>query len=370
MVRTIWLPLVALVTLIAVACGGGDQPGSETDEGSAAATQAIAEQSSPDTSPDTQGSAGTATSTVAPASVAPPNVTTTNVTDAGADSGSSSTVLTRAVERTQAVRSARFALSMTIEGLPDAPGTLGFDIEGASDPVNQRFQMSTDISSLFEAATTGGLLETDELGLLSLLLGDGVIEIIFVDGTTYLRWSLFTALFGAETEWVSIAGTGYADALDSVSDFGLGEFPSPDELLDFLADVGSVEEVGTETLRGVETTHYAAVIDLEAVLDTLPAAEFASLESELLERGLTSLPNIPVELWIDDDGLIRKVALEIDFSDFDLAGGDELPGAMSLVIEFFAFDDEVVIEAPPAVEVTPIDEAFFADSLAGFALGR
>ena len=365
MVRTIWLPLVALVTLIAVACGGGDQPGSETDEGSAAATQAIAEQSSPDTSPDTQGSAGTATSTVAPA-----NVTTPNVTNTGADSGSSSTVLTRAVERTQAVKSARFALSMTIEGLPDAPGTPGFDIEGASDPVNQRFQMSTDISSLFEAATTGGLLDTDELGLLSLLLGDGVIEIIFVDGTTYLRWSLFTALFGAETEWVSIAGTGYADALDSVSDFGLGEFPSPDELLDFLADVGSVEEVGTETLRGVETTHYAAVIDLEAVLDTLPAAEFASLESELLERGLTSLPNIPVELWIDGDGLIRKVALKIDFSDFDLAGGDELPGAMSLVIEFFAFDDEVVIEAPPAGEVTPIDEAFFADSLAGFALGR
>ena len=56
-----------------------------------------------------------------------------------------------------------------------------------------------------------------------------------------------------------------------------------------------VKTIGTETIDGVETTHYRAAIDTRKV----PAA--ASFQK------LTKAGFKPIDVWVDGDGLVRQV---------------------------------------------------------------
>jgi hypothetical protein len=102
------------------------------------------------------------------------------------------------------------------------------------------------------------------------------------------------------------------------------EFPDPRELLRGLRRGAiSSERLGREQVRGVETTRYRVVVDPENVEP-----------EESVGRGTTAT----LELWIDDDDLLRR-----------LRGADAEEGA--LVTEFYAFGEPVAIEPPPAGEV-------------------
>ena len=47
----------------------------------------------------------------------------------------------------------------------------------------------------------------------------------------------------------------------------------PSQALDYLRATGEVEEVGTEQIDGVETTHYRGTIQLDAVAEQVPAEQ-------------------------------------------------------------------------------------------------
>ena len=74
-----------------------------------------------------------------------------------------------------------------------------------------------------------------------------------------------------------------------------------------LRSVGSVQTVGTETVDGVSTTHYKATIDLAKAADTVggPAKEAVQ---HLIDKGGPSY--VPVDVWIGDDGLVRKLTVD------------------------------------------------------------
>ncbi len=68
-----------------------------------------------------------------------------------------------------------------------------------------------------------------------------------------------------------------------------------------------MEKVGTETVRGVETTHYRATVDPRKALDQAPAAlrDKISKSLEMFDGP------IPVDVWIDGDGQARKISMDI-----------------------------------------------------------
>ncbi|MEU5098904.1 hypothetical protein [Streptomyces sp. NPDC020996] len=106
---------------------------------------------------------------------------------------------------------------------------------------------------------------------------------------------------------------GYAD----LADFGgsSGAFlrdqmrnTTPNQSVKLLLASGDVEKVGTEKVRGENTTHYAGTVDvadLAAGNSGLDAGQLAGLKRQLTQAGVTTET---VHIWVDDrDLLVKKV---------------------------------------------------------------
>ena len=71
---------------------------------------------------------------------------------------------------------------------------------------------------------------------------------------------------------------------------------------------GSVDEVGTETVNGDSTTHYKATIDLAEGGRRSSASAAQQLVQRLIAQGAPA--SVPVDVWIGDDGLVRKMTMD------------------------------------------------------------
>ncbi|MBW1604545.1 hypothetical protein JJV70_21055 [Streptomyces sp. JJ66] len=108
-----------------------------------------------------------------------------------------------------------------------------------------------------------------------------------------------------------------------------------------------VKELGSEEIEGVNTTHYRVEIDV------------AELEQgEQLRKTLGEA--IPMELWLDEDGLIRRQQLELTVrppegaSQSASAAPDQ--ATVRTVMTFSDFGTDISVEAPPEGETTDMTE--------------
>jgi len=182
--------------------------------------------------------------------------------------------------------------------------------------------------------------------------GDGTsFSSVFIGGTAYVQTGSVSML-GIDTPWLSLDVAKLADKL--ASDPGLdGLFPgggsspgsNPDSFLDVLRGVsGAVTTVGPEDVRGEPTTHYKADVLPSKALDQLPADHQQALR-EMLGAELDQ--PIPVDVWIDGNGLVRKVSASRSI------GTD---GSVTGQFEFFDLGQPVSITAPPAGQVTRAED--------------
>ena len=116
---------------------------------------------------------------------------------------------------------------------------------------------------------------------------------------------------------------------------------SPGEFVGFLKDSEGVEQVGTETIRGEQTTHYRGPLDIKAMAE--------QSGSEIVEE-LRKTPNIDkldivVDIWVRPDGLPARLAL-------DMSAPGEAEGTMKMTSDILEYDVPVDVEAPPASDVT------------------
>jgi hypothetical protein len=113
-----------------------------------------------------------------------------------------------------------------------------------------------------------------------------------------------------------------------------------------------IEEIGEEDVRGTETTHYRAEIDVDKVVEQLRDADISDDARELAEKGLEQFEGgtIPTDVWIDDDGRARRQDVEMRLR----VEGETLD--VRTRVEMFDFGVEVDVEAPPADEVVDISE--------------
>lgn len=189
--------------------------------------------------------------------------------------------IAQAARRTLASPSGRFALTVTSTAGGERASFSG---SGAYDRLRRRTAIRIDLSSLGEP-------------------GVGALEVRFLDGVGYLRlpWS--------GSEWTRYdssalgAGTG--------AEFG-ATLTDPSGLLAQLLTVeGRVELAGSESVRGVETTHLAVNAPRRA------------------------------DVFIDRNGFVRRLQLEL----FEASepGGP----ATRVEVDYFDFGADVLIEAPP-----------------------
>ncbi|MEU3661101.1 LppX_LprAFG lipoprotein [Streptomyces sp. NPDC032940] len=107
-----------------------------------------------------------------------------------------------------------------------------------------------------------------------------------------------------------------------------------------------VSEVGTEEINGVDTTHYKVSIDVAK----LPGGA---------QLGKQIGPTLPMQIWLDDEGRIRRQQIEMALKTPASArpeGGVASQVKVSTLMEFSDFGTKVDAEAPPAGQVTDVTD--------------
>jgi hypothetical protein len=156
---------------------------------------------------------------------------------------------------------------------------------------------------------------------------DITLELIAAGANFYVRGGPFTELAGGKEKWVRIP--------DTEPGFNLGQ-NDPSKMLEYLRATSKVEERGSDTVRGVETTHYEARIQLDKVAKRV-SPEAARTLKEITQGA--GIKEIPLEVWVDKDSLVRRLKM-----DWHPQGG-------SFVMEMELFDfGDVEVQVPDASE--------------------
>ena len=182
---------------------------------------------------------------------------------------------------------------------------------------------------------------------------------IFIDTTLYMQADLFSAALPPGKRWMKIdlAALGDQLGLDLAGLVEQSRNSDPRGQLSFLQGVtGEIEELGTSEIRGTKTTHYKFMVNVQKAVAELPP-EFAELAPMLEAFGVS---DFPAEAWVDDDGLVRRVAYTVNLPADP--SGSVSPGAMNVSMDFFDFGAEETVSAPPAGDVVDFMEALRAFS--------
>jgi hypothetical protein len=119
-----------------------------------------------------------------------------------------------------------------------------------------------------------------------------------IGGTLYVRSPLLKGKVPAGKSWVRFdlakSGAGAAVELDLLQGI------DPAQGLPQLLASASAKKLGPATVRGTQTTHYR--------IDVAKAAAGAAGRALARLEQMTGQKTTPVEVWVDGDGVVRKVA--------------------------------------------------------------
>ncbi len=245
-----------------------------------------------------------------------------------------SSVLAKTLDPANQANSARFTGSMEISGTGDAGEAvdMSLEFEGAYDLASKSSTMSMDLSSMMEAAAGS---DNSIAGMADLM--GGPLQLITIGDDAWIQWGLFAMMGVTADQWVEMSP---GDVGSLTEGLGASGPTDPTEFLRQLEEANAeIEEVGRETVRGVETTHLKATVELGELAATLPADQAAQLD-DVVGSGIDQLP---MEFWIGDDGLIYRWSVTMDMSGVPGVDGS---GSLNMVYEIFDYGSDVNIVAP------------------------
>ena len=243
----------------------------------------------------------------------------------GADNGGKGSALNpiaQAAEKTAHYPGERMRMTGSFTA-PGSPVTLQLHGSGAYNGTTQRGRFDMTIDNLLP---TGSFT---------------MKEVVDEDGF-YIGSPQFAGRLPAGKTWVR---------LDASSDDATGSAISqgdPRQQLEALESVSNaIATVGTESIDGHRTTHYSAQIGVDKEVDQMRAAGDDKAADDLEQIAeQTGIANIPVEAWIDDRGLLRRMAMTVPVPN-DLGRQINL----NLDMYFFDFGGHPSIETPPPARV-------------------
>jgi len=233
---------------------------------------------------------------------------------------------------------------------PGAAVVRAADVTGSSS--GYRFQATINLTGTatpLKASMTGTILRSSNRG-----------EIVLAESV--LGHALhISERYSGRTYWVSAAGIPDATKLTSkpwleynvgstLNQLGLGGLPSgsssPTQFLTYLKAVGAdAQKLGTQTIRGVATTHYAVAVDLDRYVRLVPAAQRAAARKtiRLLISTLGST-TLHMQVWIDSRDLTRQLYLSFP----ECVGQQHLH--LGLTVDLFDFGTKAAISLPTAAQ--------------------
>jgi hypothetical protein len=238
---------------------------------------------------------------------------------------SAQVLIAQAPAATQEEQTARVAMEMVMSG---GGQDITITADGGVDFTTQRAAMTMSMGEQMAAA------------------GLGEISMV-TDGTIiYMQLPNAEAL-GVSTPWVKM------DTETMPGMGGLGQLQQtgndPTKSMEMLQGVSDdITEVGEEEIRGEPTTHYTATIDMDKALEQVPEESRSFIQQQIDLLGTSTLP---VDVWIDEEGRLRRQRMDIDTTGM-AAGSPDAPAQISTTIDMYDFGAEVDTEPPPADQVT------------------
>jgi hypothetical protein len=185
----------------------------------------------------------------------------------------------------------------------------------------------------------------------------GAVRVVFSGGTLDAQLppaaaGVIGAISGGKS-WVSVdlnrlAQSGYGAPLGAL---GVGTTDNPAQQLGYLRAISDTTRlVGPEQIDGVATTHYAGAVDL----DKVPAAADPSTRPAI-DRLKAQLGSslLPVDVWIDGDGKLRRVAQTVNVPATPNAPAG-VPTSSTTTITFSDVGSAPAVVPPPADQVADV----------------
>jgi hypothetical protein len=252
--------------------------------------------------------------------------------------------IANAAQTTASKGGARIALQQTI-------GTAG----GGS--------LSTRGTGVIDSRTQTGRLTLRTSGGPGLppALARGTTQDVIIDRfTIYLRSPLLASVLPSGKRWLKIDVDKLGETIGIDVSMLAQSAQDPSQSMQLLEAVsGDVEKLGEEQVRGVDTTHYRATVDLRKYPSVVPAGSRAAARATIDKTiELTGMRMVPVEVWIDGDDVVRRFEQKLTLG----TAGDRVP--FSQRIELYDFGTRVDVTPPPAREVRDVADVA-ASGLAG-----
>ena len=247
------------------------------------------------------------------------------------------------------------------------------------------------LSAAIESDAEGDLAATTELppGMNPEFPGGAEVETRYVGGMVYVRPPVpagTLAALGLDEAWyvdeLAVADDAMAQAMGSAGGMcivplatgeAVGDCDPLGETGVYLEAARGAEIVGRENVRGAEATRVRFLVslmdlageDLGMAPDDGEASDggvFDDTASDPFAEGLEQIfgfldAEIEVEVWIDDESLIRRLSFDLASLFAGIAGpeaADEMPSSL-FTLEFYDFDADISVEAPPPESIVGVD---------------
>jgi hypothetical protein len=327
--RTIWVGAVA-IALVASACAA-PAPGGSADAETAT------------TAPSPAGSKDPMTTTTAVTTTLPDTTTSTTTAETIDQQGLDALVESLAIS--DAMVSGRVEGSMVVTGLdPEEAGVTEAEILFASafDTETGDSMFMIDMSSMPSVMNASPDAPAFDPSLL------GNFETRQIGDRVFLNFPFFTAMLGAESDWISMPVEG-SNQFTS----GFDDFPSePGEILDSYEGANALlETIGQEEVNGVVATHYRISLETDAFFEQMtPSEREAAGYSPFLAKGV-----VPLDLWVSEDGYIVRMMMEVNAETVETSPNDEF-GSFVMRFDMFDINEPVSVVAPSAADVTAVED--------------
>ncbi|HEY7046094.1 MAG TPA: LppX_LprAFG lipoprotein [Jatrophihabitantaceae bacterium] len=161
----------------------------------------------------------------------------------------------------------------------------------------------------------------------------GPVQVIIVDGDVYTKGLIRG---NPSKPWTKNAG----EAKEIASALRQAD---PRLALKMFSDVGTLKQVGTETVNGVSATHYSVTVELAKVAAQHP--ELADILKVLIQNGVKTQN---VQLWVDSQQRPVRISMSAQLTN-PVKPGAKINSTQS--VDFTDWGAPVTIQAPPADQV-------------------
>lgn len=186
----------------------------------------------------------------------------------------------------------------------------GISLGGSGDFSNRRHEGSLTVT----LSAAGKTVKMDE---------------VLAGTTVYVRSPLFSHKLPGGKTWAKLDLQKLYGTLGINASTFMSE--SPEQAFQQLDAAGNVASVGTETINGVETTHYR-----------LSNLDISKIPGGARIEALAHPTYGPIDVWIGNkDGYVRKESLSVSYS---FSG---VSATMSMTLNFSSFGEHVSVNVPP-----------------------